>query len=196
MYTLDYIDLVGLAGDSTVSLESASDEKSRLIYVVLTDTGTLVSKVSKWITKDPYNHVSLSFDSDLSRLYTYALVNGNSWRGGLKVEDPELLKGARYSMWAVSVAAEMFEQLVARVSEMISESSKTRYNHLGLINAIFKTNIFDNDDVSAMICSQFVVKLLESIGVTLVHGRAASSVRPYELVKSKLLKHVRRGKFK
>ena len=44
------------------------------IYIILTDTGTLLSRMIKLYTKDELNHVSISFDDQLSEVYSNALV--------------------------------------------------------------------------------------------------------------------------
>ena len=37
------------------------------VYILLTDTGTLFTKLIKLYTKKPYNHASISFDSEYQR---------------------------------------------------------------------------------------------------------------------------------
>lgn len=165
----------------------------RSIYIVLTDTKTNFSKISRFITRDPYNHVSLSFTEDFSKLYTYALVNVNGARGGLKIEDRDVLKGANYSLYRLDVTESIYQKLEDHLGDLEVNIDKTRYNHLGLINAIFKRNVFGSEDESKMVCSQFVVEVLRVAGVELFSKRHPSTIRPYEFVKSNLLKHVRRG---
>ena len=41
--------------------------KEKKIYILLTDTGTLFTRLIKIFTKKPYNHASISFDAELSR---------------------------------------------------------------------------------------------------------------------------------
>ncbi|MED4476449.1 hypothetical protein [Oceanobacillus caeni] len=41
----------------------------RKVYILLTDTGTFFTKLIKLYTKKPYNHASISFDSELSEVY-------------------------------------------------------------------------------------------------------------------------------
>lgn len=164
------------------------------VYILLTDTKTRFSRISRLVTKDPYNHVSLSLTEDFQELYTYALVSVNGMKGGLKLETREMLKGANYSLYRLDVTESIHAKLVDLLEDVEQRINQTRYNHLALINLIFKRNIFDSGEDSKMVCSQFVTEILKAAGVELFNNRHSSTIRPYEFVKSKLLKHVKRGK--
>lgn len=165
------------------------------VYIVLTDTGTGFSKISKKITGDPYNHVSLALDPDMEYLYTYALTTTtNARRGGLKRETRAELKGARYSLYEMNLTKPMYQKLVRNISDLEDRVESTRYNHWGLVNTLLGKEVFASG-AEVMICSQFVASVMADVDVELFKGRGHSTLKPYEFVKSKLLKHVRRGKF-
>ena len=190
--------LEGIPTESiSLSLEAASllhaEKGVYPVYIVLTDTKTRFSKISRLITKDPYNHVSLSFTDDFEVLYTYALKNVNGMKGGLKIENREALLGSRYSLYKLDVTESIYTRIKQGVKEVEKEVSNTGYNHLALINAIFNKEIFESNEKTKMICSQFVVEILRASGVELFSKRHSSTIKPYEFVKSNLLKHVRRG---
>lgn len=184
-----------LEGLQLLGLESASTPAEHEVFVLLTDTKTLVSKISKWVTAQPYNHVSLMLTPDFDDgIYTFSLGNGvNGLRGGFMVEDRENLKGSHYSLYRMAVSAEVHEKIRTRVEDYVKGIQSTSYNHLGLFNAIFQKNIFASDDGQASICSEFVVEVLNFSGVELFAKRASSTIRPYDLIKSKLLKFYKRG---
>lgn len=166
------------------------------LYVLLTDTGTGFSKLSKWITEDPYNHVSLALDAELDHVYTYALkTSHNGSRGGLKRETLDILKGARYSLYEMTVTPEMYQKVVQRIDELESRIEETRYNHFGLLNALTGKVLIKSEGMDAMICSHFLAAILAEVGVEFFKNRDHSTIKPYEFAKSKLLKHVRRGTF-
>jgi hypothetical protein len=183
-----------------IALLDASKEEvpTKDIYILLTDTKTLVSKVSRMVTGDPYNHVSLMLSEDFDEgIYTFSLSNGlNGIFGGFMVEDRKNLKGSHYSMYRVAVTNSVYDKIKLKVTDYINAVDKTSYNHLGLFNAIFKKGIFKSEDGQTSICSEFVVEVLKFAGVELFAKRLASTVRPYELVKSKLLKFHKRGVIK
>jgi hypothetical protein len=188
-YSPEGIDLLDAAG---------AEVPTKDIYILLTDTKTLVSKVSRMVTGDPYNHVSLMLTDNFDDgIYTFSLGNGiNGIKGGFMVEDRANLKGSRYSMYRLGVTQGVYDKIKARVTDYVNGVEKTSYNHLGLFNAIFKKNIFKSEDDQTSICSEFVVEVLKFSGVELFTKRFSSSVRPYEMIKSKLLKFHKRGTIK
>lgn len=174
----------------------AEDTEEMSVYVLLTDTKTQFSRISRFITTDPYNHVSLMLEESFdSPIYTFALNNyRNGYRGGFMIEDRKDLKGSLFSLYKLNVTTEIYQKIKERVEGYANNPESTSYNHLGLFNAIFRKNIFSNKDAQAGICSEFVVEVLKFSGVNLFKSIVSSTVRPYDLIKSKLLKFVRRGK--
>ncbi|GJM70960.1 hypothetical protein HMSSN036_31760 [Paenibacillus macerans] len=60
----------------------------RSVYILLTNTGTLFTRVIKGYTGAPYNHASISFDRELSELYSFGRKNPNNpLNGGFVKED-------------------------------------------------------------------------------------------------------------
>lgn len=45
------------------------------IYIVISQTGTILSKTIKLITKKKYNHVSISFNKDICNMYSFGRIN-------------------------------------------------------------------------------------------------------------------------
>lgn len=63
-----------------------TDERS--IYILLTNTGTLFTRVIQTYTKAPYNHASISFDRELTELYSFGRKHpSNPLNGGFVKED-------------------------------------------------------------------------------------------------------------
>ena len=76
------------------------------IYILLTDTGTLFTKFIKLYTKKPYNHASISFDSELSEVYSFGRKTArNPFIGGFVKEDVNkgLFKEANCAVYALTV---------------------------------------------------------------------------------------------
>lgn len=62
------------------------------IYIVLTYTGTVLSNIVKFYTKEKYSHVSIGLDSKLNKLYSFGRLNPyNPYKAGFIHE--ELNKG-------------------------------------------------------------------------------------------------------
>lgn len=59
------------------------EEKSKKKYIVLTYTGTILSKIIRVYTRAEYCHVSLSLDKELKKMYSFGRLNPyNPFIGG------------------------------------------------------------------------------------------------------------------
>ena len=59
------------------------------IYIVLTQTGTLLSRVLKRLTGAKYNHVSIALDEEFNEMYSFGRINPyNPFWGGFVKESP------------------------------------------------------------------------------------------------------------
>lgn len=188
----------GLTLEARSLLQEAETEESGLsLYILLTDTGSRFQKIAKRITKDPYNHVSLALDEDLDEIYTFSLyTRENGFNGGFMRETREQLAGSTYSLYRVSVDHQTYDKVKLYIRGMASSSASTTYSLKSLVNAMFQKEIFKREEESSMICSEFVTYVLDLAKVPLFKNRKLSMVKPYDLVKLKMLKFVRRGKIK
>ncbi len=139
------------------------------IYVVVTQTGTILSRILKRITGDDYNHVSISTDPNLKVLYSFGRKNAyNPFFGGFVMESPRFGTFKRFSetdavVLAIPVTHEMKEKMEERVVTMYRERKSYRYDTLGLLLAGFNIRyVRDN----TYYCSTFVRDLLKEFGLT------------------------------
>lgn len=164
------------------------------LYVLVTDTQTYFSKVSKLFTAQPYNHISLMFDDSFQEIYTFALISPtNGFRGGFKIETTEDLKGAKYSLYRVGVSGDAWKKVKRRVDLLSELKRETSYNFRSIVNFIFKKNIFESANELKMICSEFVVTVLNEAGIELQKPGRFNIMSPYDIVRNKALEHVKRG---
>jgi hypothetical protein len=190
IFTENYFELLSL----NEATNNEFDGKNP-VFVLLTDTKTHFSKISRVITGDPYNHVSIAFDKELSKIYTYALKTDlNGSKGGFKEETLDIFpEGARYTMYVIYVNDKTLKKLKDTVKYYKNNASDTSYFHGALINSILNKEIFTTDDENKMICSQFIYMIFEKAGIKLLNNRIASTIQPYQLIKSKLLTFYKRG---
>ena len=76
------------------------------VYILLTDTGTFFTKLIKLYTKKPYNHASISFDFELSEVYSFGRKTArNPFIGGFVEEDVNkgFFKEANCAVYALTV---------------------------------------------------------------------------------------------
>lgn len=132
------------------------------IYLVFTDTGTYLSKLINFFSKQSLNHVSLAFDIDLKDLYSFGRKQPrNPFSGGFVCEDitGHLLVNASCAVYSYTVSKEDYEKMLSYIEDFKQEQHKYRYNFLGLLGVLFN---IDLKRERAFFCSQFVATVLRS----------------------------------
>jgi len=183
--------------EEAIALESMAQDaqlnKHRL-FILLSYTGTSISKLIKYVTKQPYTHASIAFDEALTEMWSYNIfTRKNGINGGLIKEDLKDFKGAKYSLYELSCTPEIYNKVRSRVQEIAADVEGTGYNVLGLINTIYQKVLFKSENEIRMFCSQFVVTVLRAAGIEIFKNKDTSFIRPGDFVRSKLLRFVRRG---
>ena len=63
--------------------------QNKQLYIVISQTGTLLSRILKQITDAEYNHASISLSRDLERMYSFGRRHPyNPFWGGFVIESP------------------------------------------------------------------------------------------------------------
>lgn len=138
------------------------------IYLVLTQTGTILSRFLKVVTGKEYNHISISFDPELRFLYSFGRKNAyNPWIGGFVQESPEFGTFKRFPetralVLSVPVSDDAYEGLVQKIEDMFRNKNLYYYDSLGLVLAFFKV-IYKREH--HFYCSDFVRKMLVDFGI-------------------------------
>ena len=87
------------------------------IYIVLTHTGTILSKIVRFYTRKKYSHVSIGLDLNLNELYSFGRLNPNNpYKGGFVKE--EINKGifAKFkntdgAVYSVTITEEQYNKI-------------------------------------------------------------------------------------
>ena len=134
------------------------------IYIVVSRTGTLLSKMIHLITKDEYTHASLALSPELEIMYSFGRKNPlNPFIGGFVVEGKNTgtfkrFKNTRVKVLELDVTEEEYERIQDSIIDFIKNKNAYRYNYEGLLLAVFDVNI---EKRNAYYCSQFVKSVLE-----------------------------------
>ena len=134
------------------------------IYIVVTQTGTVPSRILKRITHADYNHVSVSVDPTLNILYSFGRKYPyNPFFGGFVKESPHFGTFKRFSeteavVLALPVTAELREQMGERLEDMYRNRSRYRYDTAGLLFAWANVQYIRKN---TYYCSSFVLDFLE-----------------------------------
>lgn len=143
-------------------------DNSQRLYIVLTDTGTVLNRLIKMYTKDPYNHVSIAFDEGLHEVFSFGRKKmHNPIVGGFVREnmDHMLFRNANSAVFEVECEDPMAYWLIRDyIHQFELNQDHYRYNFIGLLGVMFHINI-ERDD--AFFCSQFVASSFEYSGIPL-----------------------------
>ncbi|WP_235753885.1 hypothetical protein [Psychrobacillus sp. INOP01] len=154
--------------------------REKTIYILLTDTGTVLTRMIKTYTKKPYNHASISFDDELIEIYSFGRKTAkNPFIGGFVREDINsvLFKQAYCAIYSLTITNEEFQKMDQYIQEISDKEEHYRYNFIGLFGVLFKKPIKRKN---AFFCSQFVASVLKESQV-IGFERDLSLVEPSDL---------------
>lgn len=138
-------------------------KNKKQIYIIISQTGTILSRIIKRATGEEYCHASISLNKNLRRMYSFGRVNPyNPFIGGFVMESPlfgtfKRFKNTKAVVLAVDISEEQYNQIESMISSMWKCRKKYHYNYLGLYLAAFNVNY---KKVDCYYCSEFVGQLL------------------------------------
>jgi hypothetical protein len=166
----------------------------RKVYLILTDTGTLFTRIIKLYTKKPYNHASLSFDPHLLELYSFGRKRPkNPFIGGFVKESIHagLLEQANCAIYCCTISEDQFQKMNHFIQRIEEQKELYRYNLIGLFAIALNKKIKRKN---AFFCSQFVSTVLKE-GNVIEFSKHPSHVTPYDLQQIPLFQLVYQGDF-
>lgn len=115
-----------------------SSKKTKNIYIVLTYTGTVLSKIIKYYTTAEYSHVSIALDKELEEIYSFGRLNPyNPFIGGFVKEGIERgtfkrFKNTKALVYAVPVTEEQYEIIENTIKHFKANKDEYKFNVVGL----------------------------------------------------------------
>lgn len=152
------------------------------IYILLTDTGTVLTRMIKFYTKKPYNHASIAFDAELMEVYSFGRKNPkNPFIGGFVKEDiySPLFTKADCAIFSLTISTQEYNKMYQYIQEIASKKEHYRYNFIGLFGVLMKRPIKRK---SAFFCSQFVATVLKESNVSHFEQKDLSLIKPSDLI--------------
>lgn len=165
------------------------------VYILLTDTGTLFTRMIKLYTNKPYNHASISFDKDLFKVYSFGRKTAkNPFSGGFVHEDleSELFKQAACAIYSCTVSDVELQAMRDYIRHIEEQKHLYRYNFLGLFAILFNKPL---NRKNAFFCSQFVASVLKECDRLDVQ-KPLSLITPHDLQTAGGFQLVYQGKFR
>ncbi len=134
------------------------------IYIVLTYTGTALSRIIKLYTKKEYSHVSISLDKKLTKMYSFGRLNPyNPFIGGLVQESPKFgtfkrFKNTESKIFSIDVTDSEYYFIKKTIKNMYSNKENYTFNVLGLAAVLINKKISREN---SFYCAEFVKYVLE-----------------------------------
>lgn len=149
---------------------------NKKIYIIFSQTNTVLSRIIKFITKNEYSHVSISFDKNCKTMYSFGRkYDINPFYGIFKIEN--INKGlfkktnAKIAIYEFEVEEKIYINIKRNIQKI--EQDNKGYNILGLLLAIFDFRI----ERKKYYCSEFVYNVLSEDNVNLIK-KTDKSIRP------------------
>lgn len=133
------------------------------IYLVLTQTDTVLSKMIKRVTKGAYNHISIALDSDLTEMYSFGrLFPYIFFIGGFVHEDINAgtfkrFKNTQAKVLSLDVTDEQYDLALKEILIFKNSDKRYKFNIWGIVKAW--KNV-DRECKYKFYCSQFVRRIL------------------------------------
>ena len=165
------------------------------IYIVLSQTGTALSRALKIITGAEYNHASISLDGTLSELYSFGRVNPmNPVVGGFVKESKDHGTFKRFSKTQIVVLRrrvpdELYNDMQCYLRKMYVRRREFGYNYRGLFLAAAKIHFAKK---KRFYCSEFVRYILIRFGLKEAE-QLSEIVKPIDFLRLKDWDVVYRG---
>lgn len=138
------------------------------IYIILTYTGTIPSKVIKSFTKDEFSHVSIALDIDLQEMYSFArLRKYNFFIAGFlheKINEGTFkrFKKTTAKIYHLEITDEQYNKIKDKIEEINENKEQYKFNILGLCAVSIHMKIKREHH---FYCAEFVKYLLEEAGI-------------------------------
>ncbi len=173
-------------------------ESNKTIYIVVSQTGTVLSRILKVLTHAKYNHASISLERDLSVMYSFGRVHPyNPLLGGFVRESVRYGTFKRFSgteavVLSMDIADETYCHMLSDVEQMYRQKKRYHYNYVGLYAAAFGIELRHK---RWFYCSEFVKYMLLKYG--LVKKETLQGItKPMDFLKIPNTQVVYRGKLK
>lgn len=136
----------------------------RKIYIVLTYSGSLLSRIIRFYTRKEYSHVSIALDEDLSRMYSFGRIHPyNAFVGGFVREGVNFGTFARFKNTTCSIKClEVEDKQYYDLKRLIRKFEKRKriytFNVVGLFAVALNVKV---KRTNSFYCAEFVKYALE-----------------------------------
>lgn len=139
--------------------------KNKNIYVIVTYTGTILSKIVRLYTRAEYCHVSVSLDKNLKEMYSFGRLNPyNPFIGGFVHESCEYgtfkrFKKTKAEIYSLKITEKHYNKIKKIVYSMEKSKKIYKFNTLGLFASAFNIKY---ESENSYYCSEFIKYIIEN----------------------------------
>lgn len=152
------------------------------IYIVLSHTGTWLSRLIRWLKGSKYTHVSLAFDPNLKQLYSFGRLRpSNPFKAGFVIESIHSDFYKRFhntdcQVIRIQTSEVNYQRLKERIDYFVAHQQVFKYNILGLITFLFRYSL---NRPTKFFCSQFVATVLSESKI-LTFNKKMGLIKPMD----------------
>lgn len=163
------------------------------IYIVLTHTGTNLSKIIKKYTKDEFSHVSISLDIELKQMYSFGRLNPYNpfWAGFVhEYIDSGTFKrfyNTKTKIYSLEVTKEQYESIKNSIKKFQDEKNKYTFNIIGLLAVGINKRI---KITNSFYCAEFVKYIMDKAKI---NTGLPDIVKPEDFKKIKKIEEIYKG---
>ena len=139
------------------------------IYIVVTFTGTNLSKFIRFFTLDELAHVSISLDKELNNMYSFGRLNpNNAFIGGFVHESPKYGTFKKFEKTTITKIYEMkitdnqYKKLEEEIKYFNDNKKKYAFNRTGMILTHFHIRLKRK---RRFYCAEFCKYILDNANI-------------------------------
>ena len=143
---------------SEASSSMADPSVGKALFIVFFNSNTVFNKAVRVVDKSPYNHVAISFDTSLKKLYSFSIIDG----GGFTIES--IAKHAKnendkaIQVYTIFISSEQYKIVKQNLEYFNKNKKKYDYSLINLVTIPLKINYIKS---TKMVCSQFADYILK-----------------------------------
>ena len=168
----------------------------RKVYIVLTYTGTILSRLVRGYTGKEYAHVSLALDKELKEMYSFGRLNPyNPFIGGFVHESIDYGTFKRFyktktKIYSLEVNDEQFNKIKDIINDINENKNEYHFNIIGIFLAAVNLHLKRE---RYFYCAEFVKYVLDNSDLKV---DLPDVVRPDDFNKLKNIKEIYTGVLK
>ncbi|MBO5476870.1 MAG: hypothetical protein J6A15_03840 [Clostridia bacterium] len=166
------------------------------IYIIVTHTGTVLSRIIQCYTRDEYSHVSIALDENLQEMYSFGRLNPyNPFYGGFVHENInegtfKRFKKTKACIYSLEVEEYQYRKIKKIIERFYYNQKAYKFNVIGLFAVGLHIKIKARN---SFYCAEFVKYVLEKSKVT---DELPKIIRPENFKYMHNLKKVYKGRLK